>query len=112
MVRDTQSTRGTTAVEFGIILPVLLMFILGLVDCGRLVWTYTTLMDAVETASRCATVNTTTCGTAAAIQSYAAGQAWGLGLGSSAFAVTTVTCGTQVVGTFVFTFAIPWFYGT
>lgn len=105
-------SRGATAVEFAIVLPVLMMFVLGLIDCGRLLWSYTTLAHAVEAATRCAAVNAVTCGTAAAIETYAASQAWGLGLTSAAFTVTAATCGTQVNGTFAFTFVIPWFYGT
>jgi Flp pilus assembly protein TadG len=111
MVNRTNSRRGGAAVELAIILPAMLMFILGLMDCGRLLWTYTTLAHSVEAASRCAVVNSTTCGTTAAIQSYAASQAWGLGLTSSAFTVTAPTCGKEVLGTLTFTFVIPWFYG-
>jgi Flp pilus assembly protein TadG len=112
MPTSTAGTRGATAVEFAIVLPVLLMFVLGLLDCGRLLWSYTTLAHAVEAATRCAVVNSTTCGTAAAIESYAASQAWGLGLSSAAFTATAAACGTKVNGTFAFTFVIPWFYGT
>ncbi|HEY2620225.1 MAG TPA: hypothetical protein VGI78_22990, partial [Acetobacteraceae bacterium] len=44
--------------------------------------------------------------------SYAAGQAWGLGLTSSAFTAATATCGKQVSATLTFKFVIPWLYGT
>lgn len=104
------SRRGSVAIEYAIILPALLMLLLGLVDSGRLVWSNTTLAHAVEAASRCAAVNVSICGSSTAIQSYAASQAWGLGLNSSAFTVTSVTCGIQVVGTMPFTFVIPWTY--
>jgi Flp pilus assembly protein TadG len=111
IVSGTKPGRGGAAVEYALILPALLIFILGLMDCGRLLWTYTTLAHSVEAASRCAVVNTSTCSSIATIQSYAASQAWGLGLGSSAFTVTAATCGTQVVGALSFKFVIPWFYG-
>ncbi len=45
------------AVEYGIILPVLLMLMLGIIDTGRLIWTQTTLDRAVEAAARCGAVN-------------------------------------------------------
>ena len=102
--------RGSTAVEYAIVLPLLLMIVLGLLDVGRLIWSYTTLSRSVEAAARCAVVNATTCGSATATQSYAAGEAWGLGLTASAFTATTATCGARVTGTLNFTFVIPWFY--
>jgi Flp pilus assembly protein TadG len=104
--------RGSTAVEFAVVLPVLLMFVLGLIDFGRLLWSNATLAHAVAEASRCGAVNTSVCGTTALIQSYAAAQAWGLALTSAAFTVTTPTCGVQVNGTMTFTFFIPWLYGS
>ena len=97
---------GSLAVEYAIVLPALLMFLLGLIDTGRLLWTYTTLSRAVAAGSRCASVDTIDCPTASAVKSYAAGQAWGLGLASSAFTVTTPACGTQVQGTMTFQFFI------
>lgn len=99
------------AVEFAIVGPLLLMFLLALVDASWLLWSYTTLSRAVAAASRCAAVDTNTCATASAVQSYAATQAWGLGLASSAFTVTTPSCGTQVQGTLVYNFVTPWLYG-
>jgi Flp pilus assembly protein TadG len=112
MYRGISNTRGSGAVEFALVLPAFLMFVLGLVDCGRLLWTNGTLAHAVAEASRCAIVNTSACGTAAAVQAYAVTQAWGLGLTSSAFTVTAAACGTQVNGTLNFTFIIPWFFGS
>jgi Flp pilus assembly protein TadG len=107
-----RDTNGAEAIEMAIVLPALLMFFLGIVDCGRLLWSNATLAHAVEAASRCAVVNTATCGTNANIEAYAVTQAWSLGLAPSAFTVTTPACGTQVNGTMTFKFVIPWFYGT
>lgn len=108
-IRDTS---GAEAVEMAIVLPALLMIFLGIIDCGRLLWSNATLAHAVEAAARCAVVNTTTCGTAVNIQAYAVTQAWSLGLSSSAFTVTYPACGTQVNGTMTFKFVIPWLYGS
>jgi Flp pilus assembly protein TadG len=101
---------GSVAVEYAIVLPLLLTFVLGLVDTGRILWSYTTLTQSVEVASRCASVNTSACGTAAAVKAYAASQAVGLGLAASAFTVAVASCGTQVQGTLTFVYFTPWFY--
>jgi Flp pilus assembly protein TadG len=101
-------SRGAVAVELSLILPALLLVMLGLMDVGRMIWTQTTLERAVEAAARCAAVNPVTCGTTAAIQSYAAGQAFGLTVTTAVFTVTTVTCGMKVTVTMPYAFVIPW----
>ncbi len=77
---------------------------------GRILWSYTTLSESVEAASRCAAVNAVLCGTVAAVQAYAVSQAWELGLATSAFTVTSATCGNQVLGTMAFVFYSPWYF--
>jgi Flp pilus assembly protein TadG len=84
------------------------MLVLGIMECGRLFWTYTTLYRAAEAAARCAAVNSVLCGTAAQIQAYAATQAYGLTLGASAFTAVTAACGMQVSASVPFTLFIPW----
>ncbi|MDU6495166.1 TadE/TadG family type IV pilus assembly protein, partial [Bradyrhizobium sp.] len=32
---------GAVAIEYGFVLPVLLLFIFGIIDIGRLLWTFT-----------------------------------------------------------------------
>ena len=110
MAKGTRGTRGSEAIEFAIILPALLMFVVGLMDTGRLLWVNGTLAHAVAAAARCAAINATTCGTSTAVQAYAVQQAWPLGLASSAFTVTAPACGSQVAGTLSFSFLIPWSY--
>ncbi len=105
--RNLLRSRGSTAIEYAIILPAVLLFIFGLIDIGRLLWNYSALNRATEAAARCAAINTTTCGTTAQIQSFAASQAWGLDIAASAFTVATVTCGKQVSGAYTFVFVIP-----
>lgn len=109
--------RGAAAVEFAIALPVLLVFTLGLLDCGRLVWNQTMLSHAVEAAARCGAISAPTCGTTAATRIYAANQATGMGLTAAAFTATASSAcavqvtGMKVTGTMGFTFFVPWFYG-
>ena len=73
-LRDMFHTAGSVAIEYGLILPAMLLFTLGIMDAGRLVWTNMTLSWATDAAARCGAVNTTTC-PAANIPGYAAGLA-------------------------------------
>jgi Flp pilus assembly protein TadG len=100
--------RGAVAVEYAFVLPVLLLFILGLIEVSRLFWTYTTLYRAAEAAARCGAVNTTLCATSAQIQSYAVTQAYGLSVAASSFTVATAACGITVGASVPFTLLIPW----
>lgn len=104
----TPGERGSVAIEYAIILPVLLVLVIGLIETGRLIWTQTTLDRAVEAAARCAAVDSVQCGTADAVQQYAVGQAYGLQVESSAFTVVSESCGVSVSVTYPFTMLIPW----
>lgn len=98
---------GAAAIEYALILPMLLLFVIGIIDVGRLLWTFTTLSRSVEAAARCGAINTVDCGTTANIQSRAVAEAWGMTIAASAYTVTLPACGVQVVGTYDFVFAIP-----
>ena len=100
---------GTVAIEYALILPVMLLFILGIMDVGRLLWSYTTLYRASEAAARCAAINTIDCGTETMIKNRAVAEAWGLTINPSVFTVTAPSCGVQVQATYDFTFIVPWF---
>ena len=99
--------RGATTIEYALVLPALLLFILGLMDAGRLLWTYTTLYRAAEAAARCAAINTTDCGTTTQIKNRAVTEAWGLDVSPSAFTVSMPSCGVRVHASYDFTFVIP-----
>jgi Flp pilus assembly protein TadG len=110
----TSCQRGSVAVESAFVFPVLVLFVLGIMDTGRLLWTFTTLHRASEAAARCGAIPATgtgyDCTTSAGIQNYAVAQAWGLTVTGSAFTVSTPTCGKQVAASYNFVFVIPWFY--
>ena len=55
--------RGQSLVEFALVLPVLLLFIFGIVDAGRLIYTYNTVSNAARDGARVAIVNQSTSGT-------------------------------------------------
>lgn len=99
--------RGNVAIEYGLILPVLIIFTVGIMDTGRLLWSAATLNRAAEAAARCAAINTTDCGTTAQIQTRAVAEAWGLTIAASAFTITKPACGIQVAATYDFTFLTP-----
>ena len=107
-VAGRSDRRGSVAIEYALLLPALLLFVLGIMDAGRLLWTYTTLHRSVAAAARCGAVDPTICGTTAQIKNFGAASAYGLTINSSAYTVTTPACGTRVQATFTFVFIIPW----
>lgn len=63
---------GATAVEFGIALPVFLLFTIGLIEFSRILWTNNALQLAADEAGRYAIANPTA--TTDQIQTYATGK--------------------------------------
>jgi len=98
--------RGTTALEFALLAPVLFSLILGSIEFGRFLWTVEALNYSVEEAARCGLVNPDgKCASGPAVQAFAASAAPQLGFSASNFTVNTAaTCGYQVVGSFNFKF--------
>jgi len=92
-----RSRDAATAIEMAFLLPVFLMFLLGIEEFGRALWTQTALQFAVERAARCAAVSPSTCED---VPAYAASQVFGLSIPSSAFTYTAnAVCGAaSVVG--------------
>jgi Flp pilus assembly protein TadG len=99
---------GSMVLEYGLILPVLLLLVFGTIEVGRLIWTYTTLVRATEASARCAAINPTACGTVAQIAGRAATEAWGLALEPSIFTSQTQPCGVQVRAIYTHSLLIPW----
>lgn len=69
---EISATAGTVAIEYAVVLPVLLLFTFGIMDVGRLLWTDITLTRAVEFAARCWAVNAVACSSPASTEAYAA----------------------------------------
>jgi Flp pilus assembly protein TadG len=89
---------GSSAVEFALVLPGLLILTIGTFYLFFTMYAAMTLHFAVEDAARCASVKTAICTNATTTQTYAASKYSGPGMGVS-FAATTPSCGNQVVGT-------------
>ncbi len=76
--RNVSNRRGTTALEYGMLAPVLMLFILGIMDAGRLMWEYNSLLHGAAAAARCGAVDQNNCMTGAQIKAYAATTNMGL----------------------------------
>jgi Flp pilus assembly protein TadG len=100
---------GATAVEFALTAPIFIALLFGIIECALALWTQFGLQYGVEAAARCATVDTTTCGSASAIASYAASNALGLTVPASTFTATTPSCGNLVQASYVYTFVTSYF---
>lgn len=68
--------RGATAVEFALIAPILLTFLLGVIEASRAMWIKSSMQYAVEETTRFAMVNTGA--TTAALESLALAKVPGL----------------------------------
>ncbi|MFY9838649.1 MAG: TadE family protein [Xanthobacteraceae bacterium] len=88
---------GSTAVEFGLVLPGLAMLIVGTLYAGLVMYSIAGLHTAVEEGARCYSVNSGSCGSASEAQTYAQNHYYGLN--KPAFSASTPACGHQVAGT-------------
>jgi Flp pilus assembly protein TadG len=94
--------RGASAVEFAITAPIFCMLLVGIVEGGMLLWAQIGLQHGTQMAARCATIDTSVCGSADQIQSYAAQQSYGLNPPSSTFSFSAAACGNQVSASYRF----------
>lgn len=67
--KSRRGERGATAVEFALVAPVFLMFMLGIIDLGRLFWVKSLMEYSVGQTARFAMVNPST--SQAALEQYA-----------------------------------------
>jgi Flp pilus assembly protein TadG len=113
LARFAADTAGQ-AVEFALVLPMMLGLILGIYEFGQAVWTQGMLDYAVEQAARCASVNAVTCSTSAEIKTFASQQTVPLNLPTTVFSATTPACGNLVTASYVFSFlgTMPLIKGT
>ena len=101
--------RGATAVEFALIATPLFLFLFGIEETARAMWTQAAINMAVEDGARYSSVSgpTGSCTAAATVKSYAAARAWGMSLPSGDFTATTAACGCQVTASVPFTPIVP-----
>jgi hypothetical protein len=85
---------GATAVEFALILPVVLGLTIGGLYLCSILFSFVGMQHAVDRAARCYSVNATQCGSASAALNYA--QAHYNGIGTPIFSASTPLCGYRV----------------
>ena len=102
-----KSRSGSTAVQMAFVAPAMLMFILGIMEVGRVMWLQNALNYSVVEAARCISNSPSTCGSASQTQSFAASQS-GAGFASSVFTVTTASCGNKVTASYPVMLDIPY----
>lgn len=101
------SERGSTAVEFALVIPLLALLTIGAIYMAMAINAIVSLHFATQDTARCASVKTTIC-TAGNIQSYGQGKYKGPTLSSLTFTLTAAAaapatdCGNKVVGTGTF----------
>jgi Flp pilus assembly protein TadG len=108
--RDQQ---GTTAVEFALIAPVLILLLIGTMAVCLALFLVGSLHFAVEDGARCASVKTTICADAATTIAYTQSRYFGPNV-SPTFTYAAATCGNSVTGSITYsmdvglkTFVIP-----
>jgi Flp pilus assembly protein TadG len=103
-LHSTKDIRGTSAVEFALISPALMLFFVGMVYLFGMLFVTGSLHYAVEESARCRAVKTSVCPSNDTTVTYANSSFNGLGFVSPTFTVTNPSCGYQVVGTANFAF--------
>ena len=103
MIRDVLArfkcdTRGVAAVEFGMVIVPLLLFMFGIIEFSRAFWAKEALQQTAVDTARCMGLGLSTsgCTTTSGGQAYAVsvGNTWGLTIPTSNVTITTATsCG-------------------
>jgi Flp pilus assembly protein TadG len=107
--RSFTDEAGTAAIEFAMTSWVYVFFLMAIIEGGFALWIQAGIQHGSEMAARCATVDSTTCGSTSAIQTYAAAQSYGLNPPTSTFTVSTPACGNRVSASYTLTFLTHFF---
>lgn len=86
--------RGTTAVEFAIVSPIFIAFVIGILYLCLCLFLFGSLHYAVKEGARCASVRTTVCTDAASTVAYAKSRYFGPS--SPTFTYAAAACGNSV----------------
>jgi Flp pilus assembly protein TadG len=103
MLQSLADRNGSSTAEFAIVAPAALMMMIGGMYVSMLGFTAASLRYATEQGARCASINSTLCGTAANAQSYALSQFKNLSGSTATFTATSDSCGQKIVGSVSYT---------
>jgi Flp pilus assembly protein TadG len=103
LVKCLADCTGASTAEFAIVAPAALMMMIGGMYVAMLGFTAASLRYATEQGARCASINSTLCGTTADAQNYALSQFKNLSGSTATFTATNDTCGQKVVGSISYT---------
>lgn len=91
----TRDDSGATAVEFALILPLLIAMIAGIIEGSRLLWTHQVLQETAAHTARCMAIGNDGCDSPAGVRVFAQARGAKLGIKFTPQAVTIapgVTC--------------------
>lgn len=103
-IRFLADRSGAYAVEFALVVPILLTLLFGSIEVARGIFVQGMLDYAVEQAARCASIDSTNCGSASAIASFASAQTSPLNIPATDFTATAPACGNLVSASYTFSF--------
>jgi Flp pilus assembly protein TadG len=103
----TKSERGSTAVEFALLLPVLATLTFGMIDFGRMLWFQEVLVNATRTGARQGTLFNSGNGQGQ-IQGFVAQSLTNGGVPTAGLNVTVNGLGTGQGNPLTVTSTIPW----
>lgn len=99
IARFLRDASGATALEFGLVLPVFAMLLVGIFSSSQLASTISSMNFAAQEAARCSAITKTVCSNSTTTATYASGRYAGPGAATPVFAYNTSGCGNTVTGT-------------
>jgi len=103
--RASQDASGATALEYALVLPILITSIMGAIWTGILMLAFSSMEMSAQSAARCAAVNASQCGSPSAVQAFAEARYAGPNI-SPVFTLSATGCGHTVTGQANFDLAI------
>lgn len=97
-------TSGSTIVEFAIVLPVFLFLIFGLFNVALMMFSSVSMEHAVQAGARCASINSTVCGSNGATLTYTQSKFVASSAARPVFTVATAACGHVVTANMTYVF--------
>jgi Flp pilus assembly protein TadG len=96
--RRAWSSKGAAAVEFAIVVPLLLLVLLGLIDLGRLLFVQVSLNAASREGARASSLGLASGQVDSIVQQSSPGTARLSALGDASLQVTSIACPTNPTG--------------